>query len=119
MEQVRTSDYGTDTASAARFQTRHLALAASDCSVLSPVNHELEFKPQPGSASVNQYFPLLINRMGDKRRECFIIGNCTDFKSKWLTSGGFFSNYDSSECGGHVLEQNDNFTESDWSKKST
>jgi len=49
----------------------------------------------------------------------FSIGSCTDFKSKWLISGGFFSNYSSSECGGHVLEQNDNFTESDWSKKST
>jgi len=46
-------------------------------------------------------------------------GSCKDFKTKWLTSGGFFSNENSSECGGHVLEQNDNFTESDWSKKST
>ena len=42
-----------------------------------------------------------------------------DFKTKWLISGGFLLNYNSSECGGHVLEQNDNFMESDWSKKST
>ena len=47
------------------------------------------------------------------------IGSCMNFKTKWLTSGGFFSNYNSSECGGHVLEQNYNFMESDWSKKST
>ena len=40
-----------------------------------------------------------------------------NFKTKWLTSGGFFSNYNSSECGRHVLEQNDNFRESDWLKK--
>ena len=45
------------------------------------------------------------------------IGSCTNFKTKWLTSGGFLSNYNSSECGGHVLEQNDSFTESDWLKK--
>ena len=49
----------------------------------------------------------------------FPIGSCADFKTKWQTSGGFFSNQNSSECEGHVLEQNDNFTESDWLKKST
>jgi len=57
-------------------------------------------------------------RIGEESKN-YGIGSCTEFKSKWLTSGGFFSNYYSSECGGHVLEQNNNFTESDWSKIST
>ena len=75
---------------------------------------------------MQQRWRRFINKMTSQFFSCtflvsstLAIGSCTDFKSKWLTSGGFFSNYNSSECGGHVLEQNDNFIESDWLKKST
>jgi len=52
----------------------------------------------------------------------FILANISywelhRFQNKVADIWWIFSNYNSSECG-HVLEQNDIFMESDWSKKA-